>query len=100
MKIEEKKNQWYPNGYYESKSGLFAIGIINELFKRIKIQVLFKDFDDWSVIREWVTYDDSLSIKQIVKIISVMSGLPDNTNKWKKVEEVLPDNKKKYLEDK
>lgn len=105
MKFNKQNDKWYPE-FYVSDNNYFGIGIAHELFGRFKIQVMYRDevLDNpeevnWWVVREYVTYDKFFLISQMGLIFESLKECTVEGEDWKKVEELLPENKYKYLED-
>lgn len=111
---------WYPYEYYLSDNEEFSIGVTQELFRRFKIQVLYREIwtrdgkkkldiaTKWWVISEWVTYDERLKNIQVATIIANLKDVNykamefvegEASMGWRMVEERLPDKSYKYLED-
>ena len=102
MIFKETPNEWYPSGFYLSENRMLAIGISYEFSNRLKLQVLHKgdkEFDDWFVVQEYVTYKKKLLDELFDKITKDLLSLDKYTEDWRKVFRYLPRRKKKYLEE-
>lgn len=104
-KLSEGEDKWYRH-FWLSESKLFAIGLSEELFGRLKIQVLYRwptPEEKWWVIQEYVTYKPELVLQMILVICQALdevsdSVLSDQFEHWNRVAVKLPKREHKYLE--
>ena len=95
MNFRKITNKYYPD-FYIDESGLYSIGIVNELYGRMKIQVMFRcslNDGNWHVIREYVSYEIICIVEQIKKIfdrLSIISFKEKVDDGWEEIEMILP----------
>lgn len=110
--VEGTEDNKYYARFMVDMTGLYSIGLLHELFKRYKIQVMYRSSvnGQWWVIKEYVTYDNQMLLKQMMKIHNGLRMLQPEAGDeraikygglvwWQVVDNALPVNKYKYLED-